>query len=122
MLHGISQYCSSQYTISSTLIIFLVLLTLQSTTKPPSNQHLFLAQQPPVGQGLLIHEVSRSQVINISTEFPKHRQPFKILDSHSDVDESSLLGYNAMSYAKYLPISLSRSSETSNYLPINMAS
>ena len=56
------------------------------------------------------------QVINVSTEFPKHSQACKILDSHSDDDEQvhSLLGYNAMSFAKYLPLSQSRSSETSS--------
>jgi len=51
-MHGISivptcvtmryKYCSSpQYTISYMLIMFFVLLALQSMTKPPSNQHIY---------------------------------------------------------------------------------
>jgi hypothetical protein len=40
--HMCYKYCSSpQYTISYMLIMFFNLLTLQSTTKPPSKQHIY---------------------------------------------------------------------------------
>jgi len=43
------------------LIMFFILLPLQSTTKPPSNQHTY--------------------------RIPKTQSTMQILDSHSDVDE-----------------------------------
>lgn len=40
--HVCYKHCSSpQYTISSMLIMFCILLTLQITTKPPINQHIY---------------------------------------------------------------------------------
>lgn len=56
-----------------------------------NNAHLLNIQFPPCllcSASCSLFKVQLShQVINISTEFPKHSQPRKILDSHSDVDE-----------------------------------